>query len=205
MSIGKDCYDQRKEKKLRCPAWCDRVLWRIGKNSASAAEPFDNDTDDESGSEDGGNGGQSDSVGGGSTTAGGSITKSVVSVPELAPTQSALEVELNLDSELTGMTGLNLGSNADSMMPPSPLTVDETSFKAGSFKQSGGEQSEKSEKSSEKSSFDKRVPLSGKESKGSELLLDCQENIELMLYDRCSNTISDHKPVRAILNMKVKR
>ena len=25
---GYDCYDQRPEKKIRAPAWCDRVLWR---------------------------------------------------------------------------------------------------------------------------------------------------------------------------------
>lgn len=28
---GTDEYDRRPEKKIRCPAWCDRVLWRVGK------------------------------------------------------------------------------------------------------------------------------------------------------------------------------
>lgn len=26
---GQDIYDQRPEKKMRCPAWCDRVLWKV--------------------------------------------------------------------------------------------------------------------------------------------------------------------------------
>ena len=29
---GTNSYDQRIDKKMRCPAWCDRILWRIGKN-----------------------------------------------------------------------------------------------------------------------------------------------------------------------------
>lgn len=28
---GTDEYDRRPEKKLRVPAWCDRILWRVGK------------------------------------------------------------------------------------------------------------------------------------------------------------------------------
>jgi hypothetical protein len=28
---GKDVYDDRKDKKMRCPAWCDRILWRCGR------------------------------------------------------------------------------------------------------------------------------------------------------------------------------
>lgn len=26
---GTDLYDDRKDKKMRCPAWCDRILWRV--------------------------------------------------------------------------------------------------------------------------------------------------------------------------------
>jgi hypothetical protein len=33
----------------------------------------------------------------------------------------------------------------------------------------------------------------------------CDEVVELMKYQRCPNNISDHKPVRALLNVKVKR
>lgn len=29
---GTDEYDRRPEKKMRVPAWCDRILWRIGKS-----------------------------------------------------------------------------------------------------------------------------------------------------------------------------
>jgi hypothetical protein len=32
----------------------------------------------------------------------------------------------------------------------------------------------------------------------------CEELVELKKYDRCANKISDHKPVRALLNVKVK-
>jgi phosphatidylinositol-bisphosphatase len=28
---GTDLFDDRKDKKLRCPSWCDRILWRIGR------------------------------------------------------------------------------------------------------------------------------------------------------------------------------
>ena len=31
------------------------------------------------------------------------------------------------------------------------------------------------------------------------------EAVELMSYDRLMNTLSDHKPVKAMLNLKVKR
>lgn len=30
---GSDIYDRREDKKKRCPAWCDRILWRVGKGT----------------------------------------------------------------------------------------------------------------------------------------------------------------------------
>lgn len=56
---GQDEYDRRKDKKMRCPAWCDRILWRVGQPAAdiddddidarhqSAAESDDDDSEDE--------------------------------------------------------------------------------------------------------------------------------------------------------------
>ena len=32
---GTNLYDRRPDKKLRCPAWCDRVLWRVSPTSRS--------------------------------------------------------------------------------------------------------------------------------------------------------------------------
>jgi len=39
---------------------------------------------------------------------------------------------------------------------------------------------------------------------GGESARAVQEAVELMSYERCINTLSDHKPVRAFLNLKVK-
>lgn len=51
---GKNVYDDRKDKKMRCPAWCDRILWRCGKPSKQYApltstkmDSAESDTSDE--------------------------------------------------------------------------------------------------------------------------------------------------------------
>lgn len=36
---GQDIYDERKDKKRRCPAWCDRILWRV-RNAVVTDETF---------------------------------------------------------------------------------------------------------------------------------------------------------------------
>lgn len=33
VQVGKLRYDRRPDKKMRCPAWCDRVLWRAAENN----------------------------------------------------------------------------------------------------------------------------------------------------------------------------
>ena len=93
---GTDMYDQRSDKKVRCPSWCDRVLWRT---AASLKQ--------------------------------------------------------------------------DSAVSPSPETPDTTSTN-----------------STTSSAVGFPMPF---------------ENVELMTYSRGSSTVSDHKPVYASLNVKVKR
>ena len=36
---GQNRYDRRPEKKMRCPAWCDRVLWRVGGTTSTTIVP----------------------------------------------------------------------------------------------------------------------------------------------------------------------
>jgi phosphatidylinositol-bisphosphatase len=50
---GTDLYDRRVDKKLRCPGWCDRILWRvqlpgyISRRNGTALPLSDNDTESE--------------------------------------------------------------------------------------------------------------------------------------------------------------
>lgn len=34
--VGTNSYDRRPDKKQRCPAWCDRILWRCGPTTSTA-------------------------------------------------------------------------------------------------------------------------------------------------------------------------
>lgn len=170
---GKDCYDNRKEKKLRCPAWCDRVLWRIGKHSATTAQGFQSDSDD---TDDGSVADEGDDTDNNSSLAFNGSTKEQM-VPELVPSDSALEVELNLDSELGFQGGESTKKGKVGMSVEKKLLLQ-------------GDQADVT---------GKVAAVSGSS------LYECQESVELMMYDRCDNVISDHKPVRAVLNLKVKR
>jgi hypothetical protein len=170
---GKDCYDNRKEKKLRCPAWCDRVLWRIGKHSANTAQGFQSESDD---TDDGSVADEGDDTDNNSSQAFPGSAKEQT-VPELVPGDSALEVELNLDSEMGAQGGATSGGKGGTSSEKKFLLQDSQSALNG---KAGGTSS-------------------------ASPLYECQESVELMMYDRCDNVISDHKPVRAILNLKVKR
>lgn len=175
-SAGKDAYDNRKEKKLRCPAWCDRVLWRIGKHSATAAVQFEGEAADGEVS------GDSD----GDIARRSGRRQQSAAVPESAPSQAAHEgAELTLNCGADSVSGKSSTSSgrfaSPALSPKSPVTASDVAGAISSMSGMAGAQT--------------CAETSG----------GCEESVELMEYDRCPNRISDHKPVRALLNLRVKR
>lgn len=132
---GSDVFDNRKEKKLRCPSWCDRVLWRIGSGLGAAClqECRWEEDDDGEDTAAGAAGGDGDQQTHGSMNAASHIAQ--------------------LDRQLRRQA----------------FDLKRMTFSRGAIDD------------------------------------HCQEVVELMKYDRCGNKISDHKPVRALLNVKVKK
>ena len=90
-------------------------------------------------------------------------------MPTLKPTPGILEIEANLNSELT---------------LPHPALKEKSTTEAETMEEDG-----------EQTANDRRLLEE----------FDCEETIELMYYNRCNNVISDHKPVRAVLNVKIKK
>lgn len=197
---GQDAYDNRKDKKLRCPAWCDRVLWRIGRNSSTLLA--------REGDGDGGDGEESSIS---SSGGGGGQGASERTVPELAVSPSALEVEANLDCELSSAQRTALKASEVFGGVPLKGTPDSSSVTSSSTILSPV--SEKTPAKLASDLADAVVGMSGMRdgvsgNAGAAPVgsgFGCQESVELMAYDRCGNCISDHKPVRAVLNLKVKR
>lgn len=123
---GTDSYDRRKDKKMRCPAWCDRILWRVGI-------PIDTPME----------------------------FKLIQDVNSSGPTEDSSDSDSDVDQVVSEAKDIDVKINSDRLT--------RTSKKVD-------------------------VPL--------EIL---PETIELLQYERSENNISDHKPVKALMNLKVKR
>lgn len=97
-------------------------------------------------------------------------------LPTLAPTPGIIEIEANINTELSSPSEANAA-----LKGIASKTVDRT---------------ENNEDEEEEGAANNRRLMEE---------FDCEETVELMYYNRCNNVISDHKPVRAVLNVKIKK
>lgn len=148
--VGSDEYDRRLDGKSRCPAWCDRVLWRVGKGLHRINE----------------------------------LTKKLGGQSNADVYSALIGVFDSISAPFPNL----LMQYLDSLLLPIPGASSVTS-----------------------AALRLSQELSGDNADVSQLLQILHgrgtlEKVELLDYGSFSgSTISDHKPVRAILNVKYKR
>lgn len=197
---GTNEYDRRKDKKMRCPAWCDRILWRVGKESIERERTSLIEQDIHSiasssfilPSSSAGNGDN------GSATAGEEkISRAVKALEEDSDTDNE-EESTHSDDQKTNKAGND--SDNEVITDFDQIIEDLKVKKTHEINQRMSLRNLRKSLLEEENS---KMSLLATVSELNNLQID--ESIELMSYHRCSNVISDHKPVKAVLNVKVKR
>lgn len=259
--VGTDQYDDRPDKKMRCPAWCDRVLWRIGKGYGNLNQSPDlenselQETSDNYASNTDSNRNYNNNSNLNQNSNSNYNKKLSVTTNTRTPFAGNNEMsddEDDRDNEefegeewereafarrlsnnslqahctVFGAPKTNDRSSPTRNLLPitSPIRSTESddvsiSSPTDFYTDSGLSLGRFSLDNNESNSRRETLPTSHFSSSPrpdsyrfslasfSSYNIPCQENIELMEYGRCpgDNKISDHKPVRAVLNMKVKR
>jgi len=146
---GSNIYDRREEKKKRCPAWCDRILWRVGKGVERLKSSLMNFRND------------------------GNILLDVMRLPYPSSIQyldpvgiQTLSQELFIKKKKV-LSILEKGAQRENL---SDLSIDEIRTIIREFY--------------ERSNV---------------------EQVELFGFERCDSNLSDHKPVKALLSLDIKK
>lgn len=228
---GLDEYDRRKDKKMRCPAWCDRILWRVGRPSVDAwiTNSSVSDKDENGGSEDEGlvtTRSNVDLINPSTSrifpnTCTSSNTKhnNTVSFSSIREEQEGKEEEIvnssDDDEDEPNQRRTSLEGQRSEEELAEKVRRRHKSFRLGSAsmelplayhsKSANDMQVEASHSETEEDADNEQKEQNKQMEEKEEIGLEAMETVELMSYTRRSNLISDHKPVTALLNVKLKR
>lgn len=161
-------YDRRPDKKMRCPAWCDRILWRVGKSVERAKSELQQRQ----------NGGADFTGLAGTVVGGGTV--------------------LNAGWQKSSQDRFVFSLMEDMIRAPIPSRrhLDTANLMRGYVDSRGRDVDEAREERLSTSDYHNVLQaLSHK---------NAYEAVELMAYESCESTFSDHMPVRAILIVKTK-